>query len=481
MKLYLPTSIFQLTLIGFSIVVLPLVVALVGTVIQVDRLAAQMKDAVFNAARAVQSSRILVANVFAMERSAGQYYVLRDQSVLRRYRDQRAQLSQAIEVLSELSLGEEMRARLTQLSERERAVFDDLMALPKQLEGIEQSRKESPEWDDLVRPIPFAITQVIARDADDVSVKASQLQRLMLVQAVSLIPIALLMAILFSVLITRPLRQLAEAIRGLGGGEFSQPIRVSGPQDLRDLSEHLEWLRTRLLEVEEQKANFLRHVSHELKTPLTAIREGTELLNEEVVGILNEEQSEVARILHKSGTQLQKQIEDLLKFNTALTQDYLPSRVPVNLTDLVKTVVDEHKLARLSRQIQIVTHLQYLSVDGDPEQLRVVVDNLISNAIKYSPDGGTVNIYLTRSEAHACIDVKDEGPGIEPKLREKVFEPFFQGPIAPRGPIKGTGLGLAISHKYVKLHQGTIDAINASRGAHMRVTLPMKQLSTNAK
>ena len=481
MKVYLPTSILQLTLIGFSIVVLPLVVALVGTVFQVDRLAAQMKDAVFNAARAVQSSRILLANVFAMERSAGQYHVLRDQSALQRYMDQRAQLSQAIDALSELSLEGETYDRLTQLVARERDMFASLTALDPRLEGVEQSRMESPEWGDLVRPIPFEITQMIARDADNVSVKASQLQRLMLVQAVSLIPIALLMAALFSVLITRPLRQLAEAIRGLGGGEFSKPIRVSGPQDVRDLSEHLEWMRTRLLELEEQKTSFLRHISHELKTPLTAIREGSELLNEEVVGVLNDEQAEVARILHKSSTQLQKQIEDLLKFNTALTQDYSPIRVRVNLTGLVEKVVEEHKLAKLSRQIKIVTHLEDLSVDGDPEQLRVVVDNLVSNAIKYSPDGGTVSISLTRSDDRVWIDVQDQGPGIEAILRAKVFEPFFQGPIAPRGPIKGTGLGLAISDRYVKLHRGTIEVIDASHGAHMRVTLPLSPSLTGSR
>jgi two-component system sensor histidine kinase GlrK len=185
--------------------------------------------------------------------------------------------------------------------------------------------------------------------------------------------------------------------------------------------------------------------------------------------------------LHKSSTQLQKQIEDLLKFNTALTQDYLPSRVPVNLTDVIAKVVEEHKLAKLSRQIKIVTHLQNLSVDGDPEQLRVVVDNLVSNAIKYSPDKGTVSINLTRSDDRVWIDVQDQGPGIEPTLRAKVFEPFFQGPIAPRGPIKGTGLGLAISDRYVKLHQGTIDVINASHGAHMRVMLPMSSPPTGAR
>ena len=99
--------------------------------------------------------------------------------------------------------------------------------------------------------------------------------------------IALALAIFFAVLIARPIRQLDQAIRQMGTADFTHAIEVNGPQDLRYLGQRLEWLRSRLHELEEQQNRFLRHVSHELKTPLTAVREGAELLRDNVGGKLS--------------------------------------------------------------------------------------------------------------------------------------------------------------------------------------------------
>ncbi len=116
-------------------------------------------------------------------------------------------------------------------------------------------------------------------------------------------------------LIARPIRQLDQAIRQMGTADFTHAIEVNGPQDLRYLGQRLEWLRTRLHELEEQQNRFLRHVSHELKTPLTAVREGAELLRDNVGGRLAPEQQEIVRIVRENTLSLQKLIEDLLKYH----------------------------------------------------------------------------------------------------------------------------------------------------------------------
>ncbi len=127
--------------------------------------------------------------------------------------------------------------------------------------------------------------------------------------------IALALAILFAVLIARPIRQLDQAIRRMGTADFAHTIEVNGPQDLRYLGQRLEWLRSRLHELEEQQNRFLRHVSHELKTPLTAVREGAELLRDNVGGRLSAEQREIVRIVRENSLSLQKLIEDLLTYH----------------------------------------------------------------------------------------------------------------------------------------------------------------------
>ncbi len=105
----------------------------------------------------------------------------------------------------------------------------------------------------------------------------------------------------------------------MGNGELSQTVKIDGPQDLQRLGEKLEWLRLSLLELEKQKTTFLQHVSHELKTPLTSIREGAGLLSEGIAGQLTDKQKEIAAILLANSIQLQKRIEDLLNFNALLT------------------------------------------------------------------------------------------------------------------------------------------------------------------
>jgi len=482
-RLTLPTSIFQLALIGFLLATLPLSVALVNTFVQIDRLSAQMQLAVSDSAQAVEASRTIMAQVLNMERSTGQYLVLRDPAVLQRYEDQRGQLGKAIVLLESLPAGESLLDRLRQLREQEQALYDKLREVastpqpqmedvPPKVQDVPPRLAEQNNLTQLVRPIPFEVTQMIAQRSDVITRQLEQMQGLLLLQALGLIPLALILAVVFSVLISRPLRRLGAAIHRLGAGEFSTPVKVSGPQDVRELSEHLDWLRKRLSELDEQKQTFLHHVSHELKTPLTAIREGTELLCDEVVGTLNPEQAEVASILRESGLQLQAQVEALLNFNAALAQEKPRQQETIVLDTLLPEIIDKHSLAMRARKITVQTDLQAASLCGEHDQIRTLLDNLLSNAIKYSPDGGKVqlNAWMENDEVH--IDVIDVGPGISNEERSQVFEPFFQGQQRAKGHVKGTGLGLAIAQRYARLHRGSIEVRDSQTGAHLRVTLP---------
>ena len=175
--------------------------------------------------------------------------------------------------------------------------------------------------------------------------------------AFATVGIALALAILFAVLIARPIRQLDQAIRQMGTADFTHRIEVNGPQDLRYLGQRLEWLRSRLSDLEEQQNRFLRHVSHELKTPLTAVREGAELLRDNVGGKLTPEQREIVRIVRENTLSLQKLIEDLLTYHQTRAME--PQTLgPVLLADVLRRVVKEHKLAALARMIAFEAKLR---------------------------------------------------------------------------------------------------------------------------
>jgi len=289
-----------------------------------------------------------------------------------------------------------------------------------------------------------------------------------------LIPTAVLLIAWFTYLIAKPISQVSAGIQALGQGQFAHPIQIEGPGDLVRLGEQLDWLRERLVTLEAQKTRFLQHISHELKTPLTALREGSDLLSSGVVGNLNAEQREIARILQENSIELRKLIEGLLNYSAVHAQaSYLDAKI-VPLNDLVRRVLNDRKLAIVSKGIRIELDTETVAAYCDEGKIRVVLDNLLSNAIKYSPERGLISFRLYKEQGDAVFEVSDEGPGIPELEREKVFEAFYKGIDPPLAAVKGSGLGLAIVKEYVTLHRGRIEILEGP-GAHFRIRLPRRR------
>ena len=196
-----------------------------------------------------------------------------------------------------------------------------------------------------------------------------------------------------------------------------------------------------------------------------------------MVGELREEQREIVQILRQNGIRLQTLIEDLLNFNTAVSQPILNMVHPVRLDKVIHRVIDDHKLTIVAKNIHLDIKLTSCVVEGDDEKLRVIIDNLLSNAIKYSPSGGKIDITLQEEQSQAILDVYDSGPGIPQDEGSKIFETFYQGSPPGEGHIKGSGLGLSIAREHVLAHHGMIKPLFDSIGAHLQVILPQKQFA----
>jgi len=250
-------------------------------------------------------------------------------------------------------------------------------------------------------------------------------------------------------------------------------FRIEGPGDMVRLGEQLDWLRERLITLEAQKTRFLQHMSHELKTPLTALREGSDLLSSGVVGNLNAEQREIARILQENSIELRKLIEGLLNYSAVHAKaSYLDARI-VPLREVVKRVVNDRKLAIVAKGLRLELNCENVTAYCDEEKIRVMLDNLLSNAVKYSPERGAIAIKLYHEHGDVVFEVRDEGPGIPAPEREKVFEAFYRGTDVPVAAIKGSGLGLSIVKEYVELHRGSVEILDGP-GAHFRIRFPRK-------
>ena len=474
MTVYRPKSTLKLILYGFGFVTVPLVVALGFVGLYVDRLGHQSQNAVYQAVQAISASRELSDTLTTMERSGRQYVVLADDTLLANFESGHAAFRETVQSLQQMPLSSEQREQVETLAEQEQAIYERISQTDPG--NIDQGAlaEDFRETNALSREVLAGSNRMVDREVDRMQDTASTAQQLLFWLALALAPLTVLSVTFFTAVIAGPIRQLDRAIRRLGGGDFQQPIALSGPRDLQYIGERLDWLRQRLLELEEQKTRFLRHVSHELKTPLTAIREGGDLLADPSVGDLNREQRDIAGIITGNAGQLQRLIDDLLNFSTARDTATTLTLERTRLGELVQEVARNHRPAILSKDLDLQLELQDVHVDADTERLRTVVDNLLANAVKFSPTGGAIQVALARVRDTVVLSVSDQGPGIPTEEREQVFDAFFQGRVQAEGTVKGSGLGLAIARESIEAHGGRIElGDSADGGALVRVILPL--------
>ncbi|CAG0967919.1 two-component system, NtrC family, sensor histidine kinase GlrK [Burkholderiales bacterium] len=473
--MYYPRSFLKFILLSFLLVSVPLLYALAELLLSVDRLSAQSREEVLHAAQAARTSRLLFEQATTLERIVRQQLILDDPALLDDYGRMQREFRATGAQLAQLPLEASELATLQTLLDRETGLASQLVAPQRTQEGAAKLAEGFAALVDGAQAMLAASTQLTQRAIERLQETAARAREKWLWLALATAGIALALAILFAVLIARPIRQLDLAIRQMGTADFTHAVVVNGPQDLRYVGQRLDWLRTRLRDLEEQQTRFLRHVSHELKTPLTAVREGAELLRDEVGGKLTREQHDIVRIVRENTLSLQKLIEDLLRWHQ--TRIVEPATVgPVELPGVVRRVLREQKLAALARMIAFETRLEPAVVTGDAERLRTIVDNLVSNAIKYSPRSGTIAVDLRARDGQAILEVADEGPGVEAAERERVFESFYQGAPPSEGRVKGSGLGLAIAREYALGHGGRVEVTgraDGAAGACFRLLLPL--------
>ena len=476
MQLYYPRSFLKLILAGFSLAVLPLIFALINNAYSVHQLATHSQRAVYQAVQTTQSTRFLIEQITSMERSIRQFAIIGDPSLLQGYGLAHERFVDTAQKMSALPLDAKQKLAMEALQSREAALFQRIGKSVTKPDIINLAAAELAALSEVARGLDEQGNSLVDREVDTMQKMAGEVQRFIFWQLLALVPIALLLVVGATMLISKPIAQLESAIQRLGEGRFGTQVTVNGPADLESLGRQLDWLRVRLLDLEEQKSRFLRHVSHELKTPLTARREGVELLSDEVTGKMTAGQFEIARILRQNTLRLQRLIEDLLSYHSAQFHTSALAFSQLNLKGLVARVAQQHSLPMRAKNLSLNLAASEFSIEADENKLEAIVDNLLSNAIKFSPAGGTISVQLRRRGGDVVMDVMDEGPGILPEDRDRIFEPFYQGGSEYTGPVKGTGLGLAIVREYVGAHHGSVEIIvDGNPGAHLRVILPSRQ------
>jgi signal transduction histidine kinase len=231
----------------------------------------------------------------------------------------------------------------------------------------------------------------------------------------------------------------------------------------------------RLRRLDRMKDDFIASVSHELRTPLTSINGYVELLVEGEAGELNEEQAGFLGVIRRNGERLLRLVGDLLFAAELDARAVDLERLPVDLAALSVHARDSVQPLAEERQIELVLDVEAEpTVEGDAGRLGQAIDNLLSNALKFTPPGGRVTLRLFETSNGAHVEVSDTGMGVSTEDQAQLFERFFRTSEATSAAIQGTGLGLSIVAAIVEAHGGSIDVESeVGFGTTFRIVLPV--------
>jgi signal transduction histidine kinase len=279
--------------------------------------------------------------------------------------------------------------------------------------------------------------------------------------------------------ITRPVFDLESGMHAVASGNFTRKLRVrpNRQDEFGRLSESYEAMANRLAQLDRLKAEFVSVASHELKTPINVILGYVELLEDGIYGKLQDQQREVCETIAGQARNLTRLVRRLLDVSRFEAGGGALECRQVNLDRFLDTLQVSFSVLAMQRSVQFqVNRSESLptEVRWDEDRMSEVVGNLLSNAFKFTPRGGKVELAAGADRNDIIIEVSDTGAGIPPEQLPRIFQKFYQADNQAKASAKGTGLGLAIAKEIVEAHGGSISAKSiAGRGATFRIILPI--------
>ncbi len=295
--------------------------------------------------------------------------------------------------------------------------------------------------------------------------------------------LALALGLLLSDSFLVPLRKTQRRLATIAAGDFSEQLEVPNRDeigalaaDVNRMSDELQRLYQELESASRHKSDFLATMSHELRTPLNAIIGFSEVLHEQMFGELNERQLAYVEDVLAAGKHLLSLINDVLDLAKIEAGKMELELSEVEIPEVLSSAVSMHseRASRGGVELSLTTEPGEITISADGRRVRQIVFNLVSNAVKFTPADGHVDVSARLDDGRVEIAVADTGPGIAPEELEAIFEEFKQATDGKRA--EGTGLGLPLSRKLVELHGGRLWVESAAdNGSTFRFTLPIRQ------
>ncbi|MBB6177380.1 signal transduction histidine kinase [Anoxybacillus tengchongensis] len=273
--------------------------------------------------------------------------------------------------------------------------------------------------------------------------------------------------------LTKPLQHMQQAAYRVSQGDFSVDIEVETEDEIGQLAKAFNQMAHALAKEDERKKEFLANVSHELRTPLSYVKGYSEALLD---GVVKEEaqQKKYMKLIHREASRMQRLVRDLLDL-AQLEGTYPLERTPFSIAQLIEETMEKYEPIMQEKHIHLLFDLDHdLIVDGDPDRIEQVLQNLLDNALRYTPSGGTISLRATNKHPMCELVITDSGQGMSKEDMERLGERFFRADRSRSREHGGTGLGIAIVKQIVKLHGGSIRfESEQGKGTTVYVELPL--------
>ena len=258
------------------------------------------------------------------------------------------------------------------------------------------------------------------------------------------------------IMVERPVKIITEATERIMQGDFSvrvRPMHGAGMEGFNQIGMAINAMAAELAGTETLRTDFIANVSHELKTPLAVMGNYATILQRP--GITEEEKNEYAKAISEAARKLAQLITNILKLNKLENQQIFPQPKEFDLGEQLCECLLGFEDAWEAKNLEIETDMEDdVRIKSDPELLSLVWNNLISNAVKFTPDGGTIGLSLKTEDGSVVVQVRDTGCGMKPEVGQHIFEKFYQGDTSHA--TQGNGLGLALVKRVVDILSGEI-------------------------
>ena len=268
--------------------------------------------------------------------------------------------------------------------------------------------------------------------------------------------------------IATPLRQLASTVERFGRGDLALRVNSRRRDEIGDLGAAFDRMAERISALLTSERRLLQDISHELRTPLARLSFAAELVR------LTDDREAAAATLKKEVQRLTDLVGALIEATRAEGDPSSVRLEELHLDEILDDIVQDCRLEASARGCQIAVAADAnVLIEGTRELLRRAIENVLRNAIRYTPEGSAVEVSLDTTAEHARISVRDYGPGVPDEAIEKIFQPFFRIDDSRTSSTGGVGLGLTIAQRAVSLHDGYLKAENVNPGLRVTLEIPL--------